>query len=232
PFLEPFTLLSLTTHLALLSAKLPRLKSKDEEDPMFDDDWDAAEWLYSRPPKTSSNSLAPRKPAHSTFFRPPVTLLVISVGENVIFDPTQDEISVADAVFAVSIVADPAAAAVAANDGETEASPLKLISIRTIDPPARMTNHGILNSENPAFPDHGATGGAGAGGSPQGRGVPGSSQASNGKGEKTTAVVDGVWKPRTGGVKRSVISRVVKMVLKKGGVGEEVLMGLEGVEVE
>lgn len=41
----------------------------------------------------------------------------------------------------------------------------------------------------------------------------------------------GVWRPRRGGVKRRVIASIVKMVLKKGGVGEEVLEGLEGVEV-
>lgn len=43
--------------------------------------------------------------------------------------------------------------------------------------------------------------------------------------------VAGVWRPRRGGVKRSVVSRIVEMVLKKGGVGEEVMEGLEGVEV-
>jgi exosome complex component RRP42 len=43
--------------------------------------------------------------------------------------------------------------------------------------------------------------------------------------------VSRVWRPRRGGVKRSVIARMVKTVLEKGGVGEEVLEGLEGVEV-
>lgn len=41
----------------------------------------------------------------------------------------------------------------------------------------------------------------------------------------------GVWRPRRGGVKRSLISRMVKMVLEKGGVGDEVMEGLESVEV-
>lgn len=44
--------------------------------------------------------------------------------------------------------------------------------------------------------------------------------------------VEGVWRPRRGGVKRSVIARMIKTVLSKGGVGEEVLEGLEGVEVQ
>jgi exosome complex component RRP42 len=43
--------------------------------------------------------------------------------------------------------------------------------------------------------------------------------------------VSRVWRPRRGGIKRSVIARMVKTVLGKGGVGEEVLEGLEGVEV-
>lgn len=32
-------------------------------------------------------------------------------------------------------------------------------------------------------------------------------------------------------MKRSLISRMVKMVLEKGGVGDEVMEGLESVEV-
>ncbi|KAI5301150.1 hypothetical protein KEM56_001923 [Ascosphaera pollenicola] len=194
---------------------LPRLTSKDEEDPMFDDDWDAAEWLYPRPTSTTSSKLRSRNLIPS---RPPVTLLVVSVGENVIFDPTQDEISVADAVFAISVVSDTSVPVTSA-----DRAPLKLISIRTIDPPARMTNHGILNSENPAFPNQGETGG---GTLASGTGIAPT------KSEESKAVVDGVWKPRTGGVKRQVISKIVKMVIKKGGVGEEVLQGLEAVDVE
>jgi exosome complex component RRP42 len=39
----------------------------------------------------------------------------------------------------------------------------------------------------------------------------------------------GVWKPPRGGVNREVILQMVKMVLEKGGVGDEVLAGLEAV---
>ncbi|KAI5291295.1 hypothetical protein KEM54_005525 [Ascosphaera aggregata] len=228
PLSYPLPLLSLTTHLALICTKLPRLISKDEEDPMFDDDWDAAEWLYPRAPtsrsttKTTSEQIIP--------FRPPVTLLVISVGENIIFDPTQDEISVADAVFAISVVSDTSVSTIVPEatglmpSPKGQQAPLKLISIRTVDPPARMTNHGVLNSENPAFPDQAET----ASGGTMASGI-GSAPA---KGEESKAVIDGVWKPRTGGVKREVISRIVKMVVKKGGVGEDVLQGLESVEVD
>ncbi|CAG8042199.1 unnamed protein product [Penicillium salamii] len=187
PLSYPLPLLSLTTHLALLSTKLPKLKSTGEEDPFFDDDWAAAEYLYPRS-KPSSGAFHP--------VRPPVTLLVVSVGENVIFDPNREEISVADAVLAISITR--------SHDSEA----LKLLSIRSIDPPSRLTQPGIPNSENAS--------------------MLGAAPTENPSQEEVT----GVWRPRRGGIKRSVVARMIKTVLGKGGVGEEVLEGLEGVEVQ
>ncbi|KAI9044058.1 exosome non-catalytic core subunit RRP42 [Aspergillus affinis] len=189
PLSYPLPLLSLTTHLALLSTKLPKLKSKGEEDPFFDDDWNAAEYLY---PRTRSR-------LQSQKVRPPVTLLVISVGENIIFDPNREEITVADTVMAISVT----------RDGESDG--LKLLSIRTVDPPSRLTQPGVPNSENMAT---GAAVNAGDGSLVTG-------------GEETP----GVWRPRRGGVKRKTVARMIKLVLEKGGVGEEVLDGLENVEV-
>lgn len=187
PLSYPLPLLSLTTHLALLSTKLPKLKSKGEEDPFFDDDWNAAEYLY---PRTRS------KQSQSQRVRPPVTLLVISVGDNIIFDPNREEITVADTVMAISVTRD--------SDAD---SGLKLLSIRTVDPPSRLTQPGVPNSENVA------TGGA---------------ASAEGSNEEET---QGVWRPRRGGVKRKTVARMIKLVLEKGGVGEEVLEGLENVEV-
>ncbi|KAJ5168511.1 uncharacterized protein N7482_004105 [Penicillium canariense] len=198
PLSYPLPLLSLTTHLALLSTKLPKLKSQGEEDPFFDDDWAVAEYLY---PRVSLSSA--KHSARSPFVRPPVTLLVISVGENIIFDPNREEIAVADAVLAISITRD------------SEAGNLKLLSIRTVDPPSRLTQPGIPNSENVNM--------LGAVASTEDVAV-----LNPATGEEE---VPGVWRPRRGGVKRSVIAEMVKTVLKKGGVGEEVLEGLEGVEV-
>lgn len=189
PLSYPLPLLSLTTHLALLSTKLPKLRSQGEEDPFFDDDWDAAEYLYPRSGSAQQ-------------IRPPVTLLVISAGENIIFDPNREEVSVADAVLAISITRD------SAGDG------LKLLSIRTVDPPSRLTQPGLPNSENVA------TLGSTAVAEEAEIVIP-----------STGEEVPGVWRPRRGGVKRNTIARMVKMVLGKGGVGEEVLEGLEGVEV-
>ncbi|KAF9892126.1 hypothetical protein FE257_002532 [Aspergillus nanangensis] len=188
PLSYPLPLLSLTTHLALLSTKLPKLKSLGEEDPFFDDDWDAAEYLYPRSQSRLASALQ---------LRPPVTLLVISVGENVIFDPSRDEIAVADTLLAISV----------ARDGGSDA--LKVLSIRTVDPPSRLTQPGMPNAENPASLESAAV----------------AEQAVNGE------EIPGVWRPRRGGVKRNTVAKMVKLVLQKGGVGEEVLEGLEGVEV-
>lgn len=163
---------------------------------MFSDDWDAAEYLYPRPRSTN-----PGLKSTLHLFRPPVTLLVVSVGENTIFDPSREEIAVADSLIAISIARE--------EDGN-----LKLLALRTVDPPSRMTNPGVPNAENASA--IGIAAGVGAGE------IPASTGAED---------VAGVWRPRQGGVKRSVVSRIVKTVLEKGGVGDEVMEGLEGVEV-
>ncbi|KAK2746823.1 hypothetical protein FQN57_002865 [Myotisia sp. PD_48] len=202
PLSYPLPLLSLTTHLALLSTKLPRLISKDEEDPMFDDDWEAAEYLYPRVATTRLGQVG------RAVFRPPISLLVISVAENIIFDPSREELAVADAVFCVSVARDENI-----NLHHADAGSLKLLAIRTIDPPARMSHPGLPNVVNAA-----AIGLAGEN----------SKKVEYQPGD----AVPGVWTPRRGGVKRGVISRIVKLVLQRGGVGDEVMGGLEGVEVD
>lgn len=226
PLSYPLPLLSLTTHLALLSTRLPKLKSKNEEDPLFDDDWNAAEYLYPRPKaRPAYDSRIGREPPgfpppSQKLVRPPVTLLIISAGDNIIFDPSREEIAVADAVLAVSIGRED-------ENSNANHAKLKLLSIRTIDPPSRLTQPGVPDSEN-------ATAlGATSLGAPTsttadevGSLTPSSTAMSSGE------EVPGVWRPRRGGVKRSLISRMVKMVLEKGGVGEEVMDGLEGVEVD
>lgn len=184
----PLPLLSLTTHLALLATRLPKLKSEGEEDPLFDDDWEASEYLYRRAGK--------RKTTNATrgLSRPPVTLLVMVVGSNVIFDPSREELAVADGVFAVSV----AEATTLASEGTEASEPtLRICSVRTIDTPARDTM----------------------------KGVPISGEAGEGQ------PVPGVWQPRIGGVKRSVLTDIVRAVLGengKGGVAADVLESVEG----
>lgn len=179
------------------------LKSQGNEDPAFDDDWASSIYLYRR-------TKSPLFHRDIVTHRPPVTLLVIAVGENVIFDPSREEIAVAEALLAVTI-----------GDGENHdqqthatVNPtrnLRLLAMRTIDPPSRLTQPGVPNEINTA------TGGVTKGALDQM--------------ETRDADVSGVWKPPRGGIKRGIISKMVRMVLKPGGVGEEVLSGLESVEV-
>ncbi|KAL9036069.1 MAG: hypothetical protein Q9180_004511, partial [Flavoplaca navasiana] len=170
----PLPLLSLTTHLALLATKLPAPISRIDEDPLFNDDWDAAEPLY---PSSGSEQTS----------KPPFTLLVISVGDNIYFDPSREELAVADAVCAVTVgTIDATVSTGKRREGKPK---LRLLSLRTIDPPARLA-----------------------------------AAASTIEGEDD----QGAWMPARGGMKRGIVGKMVKMVLEVGGVGEEVMTGLEG----
>ena len=114
----PLPLLSMATHLALRDTRVPRLKSEGEEDPVADDDWMASGYLYSR-----DGGVRER-------VRPPVTLLVVVVGENVVFDPTREELAVADGVVAVSV-------------GEEGGGGFQILATRMVDSPARDTMKGV-----------------------------------------------------------------------------------------
>ncbi|KAI9760266.1 MAG: hypothetical protein M4579_001780 [Chaenotheca gracillima] len=219
PLSYPLPLLSLTTHLALLSTKLPKLKSEGDEDPLFDDDWEQAEHLY--PPPTAQDESQKSVSFQSETSHPPVTLLVMAVGPNVIFDPSREELAVADCVLAVSVVDDGASSgAIDAESGAKGSEGLRVVSVRTVDPPSRMTAPGVpLATTNASFAAGGGGGGTG------GQAGAGEVDAGDGK---------GVWKAPRGGVKRDVLSRMVKMVVEDGegwgrAVAREVLDGLEGV---
>ena len=135
----PLPLLSLTTHLALLATRLPRLKSQGEEDPMFDDDWEASEYLYPRAGKGKGKGNG----ASRGLSRPPVTLLVVIVGSNVIFDPSREELAVADGVFAVSVVE---SVNITTETTMPSKPTLRICSVRTIDTQARDTMKGVAIS--------------------------------------------------------------------------------------
>lgn len=182
--------------MALLSTRLPALKSEQDEDPLFDDDWAASNHLFRRSdPKHSSNN-------HTE--KPPVTLLVIAVGQNIIFDPSKEELAVAEAVLAISC----------ATSHMPSTNPVRLLSIRTIDLPSRLTPPGIPNSMNSA------TGGN----------APISS--TDAMAQREALNLSGVWTPPRGGIKRGLIGRILKMAVEKGGVAEEVLEALEKVDVD
>ncbi|KAI9710946.1 MAG: hypothetical protein M1820_002383 [Bogoriella megaspora] len=197
PSSYPLPLLSLTTHLALLSTRLPRLISDADENPLFDDDWHASTYLYPRSDATSGPQQQRDRPA--------ITLLVMSVGENIVFDPSREELAVAECVVAISV------GEAAAEAGDVEKR-LRLLAIRTIDPPSRLTPPGVPDAMNSA------TGGEAPTGSREALAL------------REGVEQRGVWRPPRGGVRRGVLGRMIKMAVERGGVGEEVLEALERVE--
>ncbi|MCJ1284357.1 hypothetical protein MMC26_003688, partial [Xylographa opegraphella] len=207
PLSYPLPLLSLTTHLALLSTRLPALKSELDEDPLFNDDWDAAIPLYPHSASETQDS-GPR----SYKIRPPITLLVMAVGSNIIFDPTREELAVADAVLAVSLTSLPSISGKSAINGKNSNS-LRLLSIKTIDPPSRLTTAGVPDAINTA------TGGT-------------ASNTQTAAGLDAGSGTKGVWHPPQGGMKRGLVGKIVQMCLESGGVGEEVLAGLDNTQLK
>lgn len=125
----PLPLLSMAIHMALKDTRVPRLKSEGEEDPFADDDWDASVHLYSRGASGRNRYLADGVP--------PVTLLVIVVGENIIFDPSGTELAVADGVLAMSI-----AKQISENNNE-----VRIVAIRMLQTSARNTSKGVPRNE-------------------------------------------------------------------------------------
>jgi exosome complex component RRP42 len=200
PLSYPLPLLSLTTHLALLSTRLPKLKSEQDEDPLFDDDWEASVFLYPRVTETTSA-------------RPPITLLVMAVKDNIIFDPSKEELAVAEVVLAVSVGEKSQGVVGAGMDIDSgRTRNLSLLAVRTIDPPSRLTPPGVPNALNTA------TGGT----------VATTEQTST---QRETLDEEGVWQPPRGGAKRKLIAAMIQKVLEQGGIAEEVLDGLEAVEL-
>ncbi|CAK7564208.1 MAG: Exosome complex component rrp42 [Sporothrix epigloea] len=212
PLSYPLPLLSLTTHLALLATRLPRLVSEGDEDPLFDDDWDASTFLYQRGASQPTPIQA----------RPPITLLVMTVGDNILFDPTAEELAVANAVLAISVgrAVSPSSASPSASSTASSSS-LRLLAIRTIDPPSHLTAPGTpYNDANKPK--------AAAVSSSQGTG---STPTAPARVITETEDVYGVWKAPRGGAKVALLAAMTHKVLEKGGVADEVFAGLDGVEI-
>lgn len=174
---------------------------------MFNDDWDAAIPLY---PFVDAAAAAPASLKSPTRrkrkFKPPITLLIISVGENIFFDPSSEELAVADAVVAISV--GQVAEGGSNNDiigTDAGGEGLRLLAIRTIDPPSRQfaatTTAVVAGTE--------------------GGGEKGKEDNRGGGGEE-----EGVWRKKMGGMKRGLVGRMMKMILE-GGVGGDVFRGLE-----
>ncbi|EHK45450.1 hypothetical protein TRIATDRAFT_300074 [Trichoderma atroviride IMI 206040] len=201
PLSYPLPLLSLTTHLALLSTRLPRLKSEGDEDPMFDDDWEASPFLYPRQGAAAGS-------------RPPITLLVVAVGDSILFDPSKEELAVADSALAVSLCevrTQKADESMEVDSGRE----LRLVSMRTVDPPSRLTPPGVPSTGNLAA---------------SGTFDP-TSQKQQQQQKMEEYPQEGVWKAPLGGTRFAVLDSIIQAVLEKGGVADEVLDGLEGVDL-
>lgn len=235
PLSYPLPLLSLTTHLALLATRLPRLVSEGDEDPFFDDDWDASTFLYKKDTPTTAGTktkAAVTTTATTTASRPPITLLVMTVGNNILFDPTAEELAVANAVLAVSVGQVSSSSSSSASSSSTS---LRLLAIRTIDPPSRLTAPGTpynpdANKPKAPLPPTGTTTAAAAAAvAAAAATAPNTTDAARLASE--TEDVYGVWRAPRGGAKVALLAAMTHKVLEKGGVAEEVFSGLDGVEI-
>lgn len=113
---------------------------------------------------------------------PSITVLVIAVGDNIFFDPSREELAVADAVVAVSFVSGKDD-----GNGNGKGKGVRILAVRSVEPPGRQVGAQTEEEEE-----------------------------------------EGVWKKKKGGVGRGVLGRMVAMVV---GVGEEILAGLQSVEL-
>jgi exosome complex component RRP42 len=140
----------------------------------------------------------------------------MAVGNNIIFDPSKEELAVADVALAVSVTGTTSYAEETEVQAEGKVGrKLRLLSIRTIDPPSRLTPPDVANAANAAY---GAANGAAT------------QQKMLEARTAETEVVEGVWKAPRGGAKRMVLGALVQKVLERGGVVDEVLDALEGVD--
>lgn len=86
---------------------------------------------------------------------------------------------------------------------------LRLLAVRTIDPPSRLTPPGVPNFLNTA------TGGS-------------ATQSSQ---QIENLETEGVWQPPRGGAKRKMVAAMIQKVLERRGVAEDVLDGLDAVDL-
>lgn len=190
----PLPLLSFTTHLALLNTALPRIVSEPSDDPLFDDDWAAAVPIYPRDEMGSRESGAP------------LTLLVMTVGSNIIFDPSKEELAAAETLLAISFTTAP----------QASKQRLKLLAVRSIDPPSRHTTLSVPSHLGQSVLQDG-------GPNLLGVGTPLSGP------ERIAKEYSAPWIVPRGGLNRALLNRVLQMALGPGGVGEEILEGLAKV---
>jgi len=131
----------------------------------------------------------------------------MAVGKNIVFDPSKEELAVADVALAVSVVGEEEAGG---GQGRPGRRALRLLSVRTIDPPSRLTPPGVPN----------------AAGDP----TVAAAKQSGGMLLETEPPF-GVWRAPRGGAKVAMLSSMIQKVTETGGIADEVLDGLDGVEL-
>lgn len=99
-------------------------------------------------------------------------------------------------------------------DGAAAERSLRLLSIRTIDPPSRLTPPGVPRTTDAAA-----------------RAANGQNKQQSDPRSAETEPVEGVWKAPRGGAKVVIIGAMIAKALEKGGVADEVLDGLNAVEL-
>jgi exosome complex component RRP42 len=137
----------------------------------------------------------------------------MAVKDNIIFDPSKEELAVAEVVLAVSVaerLRGVGGAGMDIDSGKTK--DLRLLAVRTVDPPSRLTPPGVPNSLNTA------TGGTAA-------------TMEQTATQRETLEEEGVWQPPRGGAKRKLIAAMIQKVLEQGGVADEVIDGLDAVDL-
>jgi exosome complex component RRP42 len=167
---------------------LPRLISEGDQDPLFDDDWEASTYLYP------SNSPTGRS------VRPTISILVMAVGNNILFDPSKEELAVAESLMAVSI------GFPNTSDGKNDRG--RILSMRSIDPPSRLTPPGIPNSVNTTT-------------TAQQFSVQDIIAA------RESSSDQGVWNPPRGGLPRCLVKRIMTSILGPGGMIGDIIAGLD-----
>lgn len=122
----------------------------------------------------------------------------MTVGDNIFYDPSREELAVADATLAVSVTR------------QENENTLKIVSIRSVDPPSRLTAAGVPRDLNSA------------GG--------GSISVSNAEALARREIDQSmkVWRPPRGGLKRALLTNILSMVVKDG-VALDVLDSLSKV---
>ncbi len=132
----------------------------------------------------------------------------MGVGPNIIFDPSKEELAVADVALAVSVGEGPRGAAAAAAARRN----LRLLSVRTVDPPSRLTAPGAPSAASVSTDPSLALKLA---------------ETRPAEGEPA----EGVWRAPRGGTKVAMLAAMTQKVLEAGGIVDEVLDGLDAVEL-